>query len=386
MGLKKWTSLLIQLVVILLVVSLFIGALLGEPVLLSYVETGSMEPTLSAGDGFVVISMHADSSIEEGDVVVFESEQIQGGGLTTHRVTARTENGYITKGDANPFTDQDVGEPPVKRGQVVAKALQINGQVVVIPALGAAVEGTKSVLSTFQQMLAALVGLRSLLDARGLAYLFFVMTLMGYVVGAVQPNNSKRRQRVTSRVKGIDTRLVVGAFAALLVVGATAAMVAPAGTQEFGIVSAEFESERPDVIPKGESKSHRYVVGNGGVLPIVTFLEPASDGVDVEPRETAVPARSAVNASVTLHAPPETGYYRLYVTEHRYLAILPQSTIRALYELHPWAPIVVIDSMIAVPFYVLGVRLVGRGRVRRRSRESPESVFARVRLYLTKLY
>jgi len=127
-------------------------------------------------------------------------------------------------------------------------------------------------------------------------------------------------------------------------------------------------------------------VGNGGVLPIVTFLEPASDGVDVEPRETAVPARSAVNASVTLHAPPETGYYRLYVTEHRYLAILPQSTIRALYELHPWAPIVVIDSMIAVPFYVLGVRLVGRGRVRRRSRESPESVFARVRLYLTKLY
>ena len=36
-------------------VSLLLGLVLGQPILFGFVETGSMEPTLSAGDGFVAI-------------------------------------------------------------------------------------------------------------------------------------------------------------------------------------------------------------------------------------------------------------------------------------------------------------------------------------------
>lgn len=383
---KYSVSQIVEVLLVLVVILLIVGQFLGQPILLAFVETGSMSPRLEPGDGFVAVPTQLDGSIEEGDVIVYEAEIIEGGGLTTHRVVDKTNQGYITKGDANPFTDQDNDEPPVKRGQVVAKSLQVNGYVVVIPHLGTAVERTQSFLGSVQQHLAALLGTNALLGIQGLAYLFFAATLLWYGVGEWRHGTTKCRDRETSRRSGADARLVVGAFAALLVIGATAAMIMPADTQEYGVVSAEFESDKPTVIPMGESNNVTYPIGNSGVIPVITYLEPASDGVEVQPHETYVQGRTVENATVTLHAPPRTGYYRLYVVEHRYLAVLPLPVIRGLYEFHPWAPIVVIDALIAVPFYLVGVALVGRGRIRRRSKSRDLSAVTRVRRGVRSLY
>jgi signal peptidase len=225
----------------------------------------------------------------------------------------------------------------------------------------------------------------SLLETRGLAYLLFAGTFVWYVVGEWRADNKGVPDRTASRITKVDSRLVMGAFAAVLIMGATAAMVAPAGTQEYGVVSAEFSSERPDVVPAGESNTRPHPVANGGLLPVVTYLEPASAGVEVRPRELSVAGGGVANATVTLHAPSETGYYRRFVTEHRYLAVLPDPVIRGLYEIHPWAPIVAIDAVIAVPYYLLGARLVGSGPVRlRRLRDKPLAV--RLRRAVRQLY
>ena len=386
MALWKALRYAMAVVFLLIVGGTIAGAALGQPVFLTYVETGSMEPTLEPEDGFVAIPAELAGPIDEGDVIVFEAETIQGGGLTTHRVVDETDRGFVTRGDANPFTDQDDDEPPVKETQVVAVAWQPGGSVLVIPHLGTAVEGTQTVLGTVQRQIASLFGTRTVLGIRELAYLFFAVALAWYVVGEWRARHGKGRDRVTSRTTGVDTRLVMGALAAMLVVGATAAMVVPAGTQQYGVVSAEFTSESPNVIPMGESKSQRYAVENGGLLPVVTYLEPASEGVEVQPQELYVERRSVANATVTLHAPPETGYYRRFVVEHRYLAVLPRPMIQGLYEVHPWAPIIAIDALIAVPFYLVGVALVGSGRIRRRSRSRDLPTITRVRRAVRSLY
>jgi signal peptidase len=181
------------------------------------------------------------------------------------------------------------------------------------------------------------------------------------------------RERSRSRSTGTNTRLAIAAMAGILVLAATIAMVAPAGAQQSGVVSAEFDSPGSRVVQQGTSETRPYAVRNGGLLPVTVFLEPGSEMVAVEPREARVAAGATLNASVTITAPPETGYYRWYVEEHRYLAILPQAHVRALYEVHPWLPILAIDALIGVPFYLLGVFLVGTGRVRRRSREGPST-------------
>src|SRR6056297_1685104 len=140
------------------VAALVVGQLLGQPILLGYVATDSMEPTMDAGDGFVAVPSPLAGDVSEGDVVVFEAEQLHGGGLTTHRVVGETDRGYVTRGDANPFTDQDGGEPPVKRAQIVAHALQVNGEVVVIPNLGTGVTALQGAMEDTQRRLAAATG------------------------------------------------------------------------------------------------------------------------------------------------------------------------------------------------------------------------------------
>jgi signal peptidase len=385
---KKLLGYGLEVTVLALALALILGQVLGHPVVLGFVTSESMSPTLDENDGFVAIPSQVAGPIERGDVIVFRAEEVQGGGLTTHRVVDETDRGYITKGDNNAFTDQDNDEPPVKRAQVVAEVLQIGGQVVVIPHLGDAIGGIRSTLGAVQRTVSSVLGTSVFLGPQGFAYLVFALSLLYYVVSGLRRRN-KRKSDLQSRQKrntGLDSRLVVGAFTLLLVVGATLPMVAPAGTQELAVVSAEFSSERPNVIPAGESETQPYVVGNGGLLPVVTYLESASEGVEVQPGELYVEGRSVANATVTLHAPPETGYYRRFVTEHRYLAVLPQPVIRGLYAVHPWAPIVAIDALIGIPFYLVGVSLVGDGRIRPRSRNRDVSTVTRLRQAARDLY
>ncbi|NHX36597.1 MULTISPECIES: signal peptidase I [Halolamina] len=371
--------------VVLVVASLLLGQVLGTPVLLGYVETGSMEPTLEPGDGFVAVPAAVAGDVEEGDVIVFRAEELQGGGLTTHRVVGETERGYITRGDANPFTDQDGDEPPVKEGQIVAEALQIGGSVVVIPNLGTLVTGLQSAFTTVQQRLAVLTGSRAFMGTQGLAYLLLGLSMLLYLYDLVAGGN-RERERDRSRQQGVSPAVVVLVLAAVLVTAATAAMVVPAGTQQFGVVSAEFASENPTVIEQGGSATLPYTVPNAGLVPVVAYVEPGSEGVAIDPERVRVGGRSEATVEMTLTAPPETGYYRRFVIEHRYLALLPAPVIDALYDVHPWLPILVIDAGLAGVVALLGLVVLGgrRVRVRNRSSRHDRSTWRRLLRYLTR--
>lgn len=85
------------------------------------VITGSMEPAVSVNDMVVI---HEQESYEPGDIVSYQS----GSMLVTHRVTAVTDGGYITRGDANNTDDGEIA-----REAVVGKV------VLVIPKVGYAI-------------------------------------------------------------------------------------------------------------------------------------------------------------------------------------------------------------------------------------------------------
>lgn len=88
MRIKKAGEVLVQTLLVVFLVSVIAGAILGQPILLAFVETGSMSPTLEPGDGFVAIPSQLSGEIQQNDVIVFEAQHLNGGGLTTHRVVA----------------------------------------------------------------------------------------------------------------------------------------------------------------------------------------------------------------------------------------------------------------------------------------------------------
>ena len=373
MSLKRTLSVALQAAAVLVVLSLVVGQFLGQPVLLSYVETGSMQPTLAPGDGFVAIPAGIAGGIGPGDVVTFDAQEIQGGGLTTHRVVEETERGYITRGDNNPFTDQDGGEPVVQDADVVAKALQIGGSVVVIPHLGTVAMGFQSALQSVQTWLAVTFGVRSFQGTQGLAYIVFGLSVVAYAVDwYLHAGSRDRDSRDRSRDDGTSVLAILGVLALVLTVTATAAMVVPGGTQEYGVVSAEFESENPTVIERGTSQEIEYVVPNAGLVPVYAYVEPASPGVDVDPQRLSVGSRGEASTTVTLSAPDETGYYRLFVVEHRYLAVLPPGIVDELYGVHPWAPLIAINGLLGGGIFGIGLVLLRGEPARIRSRDSRE--------------
>jgi signal peptidase len=124
--------------VAVLLVAFVLLSTLGQVAPISYVNSGSMTPALSTGDGFVAVPSVLADAPEAGDVVVYRSESIEAGGLVTHRVVGQTDGGFVTQGDANPFTDQQAGEPPVPRDRIVAQVATVDGHVLALPNVGTA--------------------------------------------------------------------------------------------------------------------------------------------------------------------------------------------------------------------------------------------------------
>lgn len=363
----------VEAIVVIVVVSLLVGQFFGQPVLLGYVETGSMQPTLEPGDGFVAIPTQLVGPIEEGDVVTFRAQELHGGRLTTHRVIERTEEGFITRGDHNPFSDQQVGEPPVKRSRIVSVALQVNGHVVVVPEVGAVVSGTRNSLESFQRRIAAFLGTRSILGVQGLAYLLFSFSAIGYLLDMWLGDETKRRVRETTRNTGYSASLVLFALVLVVVSVATASMVSTSGPQPISIDSVTPGDADEGGIPAGTSETIPLTLSNAGYVPVVAFLESGSDGLAVRDERVSIGPNSQSEVRVTLTAPEETGRYHRTLVVRRYLAVLPPGVTRTLYAVHPLLPVLVIDGLLGGTLALLGVALVGTGRVRfdRERRERP---------------
>ena len=365
--------------VVVFVVSLLVGHLLGQPVLLSYVETGSMAPTLEPGDAFVAVPAAVSGEIEPGDVVVFRATVLEGGGLTTHRVVAERDGGYVTRGDANVATDQDGGEPLVSEGQIVATAWQVGGVVVVIPKLGLLAMAVSAFLTELRLGLAGAIGHPGLLGSQGFALGLFAIGIATYAVATVTEENGRRdRRRRRRRADTVDVRWLVVALSVGVAVAASLSMAVPVGPQEFELVSAENDAPGPRVVQTGTTETLTYTVPGGGLLPAVVVLEPASDGLRVEPDRVYVRGGETRDVTVTVTAPPVIGYAPQYLVEHRYLAVVPTAAIDRLYALHPWLPVLVIDALLAGGFALLSLAWLGGGQLRLRSRTRPLSALDRL--------
>lgn len=341
-----------------------VGGALGQPVVLSYVATDSMEPALSPGDGFIALPTAVVDDPEAGDVVVYRAQTGQhAGDLVTHRVVERTPQGYVTRGDANPFTDQGAGEPPVPESRLVAIALQVDGHVVVLPGVGDALLAAGDAADATSDA----VGVESGPGGAGLLVFGVGAILYALSLGG-ETGRSRGRDRARSRERVVSAEQVVLGIALLVVLPATATMVAPAGAHSFSVVSSDANSVRGSAIPAGEEATRELDLRNPGTLPVAVFMEPTSEGVRFEEGRHVIGGGGVANATVTLSAPEQTGYYVRTAQEHRYLLVLPMPVVAALYDLHPWLPIIAIDAILASGFGLLALAALGRTQIRIRSR------------------
>lgn len=116
---------------LLYVVTLLLLLLFISPYSTAFIQSDSMSPEIQTGDMFFIEDAE---KVQVGDIIVYES--VKDRRLVTHRVVAEEPSGFITKGDGNPSTDQELSEPPVSEDQIVGKVVVLGGSALAIPNLG----------------------------------------------------------------------------------------------------------------------------------------------------------------------------------------------------------------------------------------------------------
>lgn len=86
------------------------------------IVTGSMEPSIRDGD-YIIIEKTEAADLKEGDIICFYSSDSDiSGRLNTHRIMEISENGgFITKGDANKYSDEEAVSPEAVIGKYRGK-------------------------------------------------------------------------------------------------------------------------------------------------------------------------------------------------------------------------------------------------------------------------
>lgn len=320
---------------LLALLSLFLalGVLTGGAEGLAYVTSGSMEPTLHVGDGFVLWPVR-DPQI--GDVITFRP-QILKATTVTHRIVAEAPLGLITRGDHNPQTDQAAGEPPVTRERIVSKALTVGGRLVRIPKLRAISEGIREILTRRLWAVAvAAVG---------------VSTLLGAVEQAGSPRSRHPRRRW--RIGLVHRAVMVGAVGGVLV-----AMLASVQVQQVQYLVTMEPGDVPDHVPVGVPGAVRLTVANGGLLPVFTF----SEGIAPAVAGAAPPIlRSGASANMVLQTPShaDPGWYQDYVRLYRYPPLLPYWAVATLHRYSPFLAMATIAIAFGAVLWLLGTFVNG---------------------------
>lgn len=354
----------LEIVLAVFLIGTIIGAAIGQPVFLSYVETESMSPTLEPDDGFIAIPALV-SDVDRGDIVVFDAKYIHDGGLVTHRVIDHSSAGYITRGDANPFPDQSVGEPAVSDRQIVATALQINGEIVVIPELGKFAKSARETVDMGQRHLAAISGVSLFRGPEGLIFIVSSLSVLLYGSGAFTRATNRRPSRDNTRSTGQDPRIIAGLLVLILISGVTMSMVLGSQTQQYDV--------RADV-----TENATYMMANG-LVPTTVFLEAQTDGI--APRESVIHLEPNEERNVSVQIEPgDDGIGAIRgLSEYRYPSVVPTVMLQQLHMIHPWLARLSVDFVLAVTFYLACIRLVGTGRIRTRSRNRNLSITTRIR-------
>ncbi|MHC3379612.1 signal peptidase I [Haloarcula sp. H-GB5] len=354
-----------------LVLALIVGALVGQPVLLSFVVSGSMSPTIQEGDGFVAIPEQVAGDIEQGDVIVFQSQEIRGGELTTHRVVGETDRGYITRGDANPFTDQDGAEPPVTESQIVAVAWQPGGQVVTIPNFGTAILAGRVVVTNILTAVTTVLGVEQAAESwqAGSVMLVSGVILFAISIGSGIVNRSSRERARSRGQDTFDPRYAALFLTAIIIVPANIAMVAPSSTHQ--IPAGEIAAGNN--IAPGEPVEATLVANNEDALVTMLVVFNASGRTTIENRWLDVPGGETDSTALYVPAPPRGEQKVVTVSEYRYIVLLPPSVIIAMHDIHPLVALGVINAAltVAVLAFIIGLLGTSKRRVRDTDRDIP---------------
>jgi signal peptidase len=137
--LSKLTSFIFFIITFFILIAAIGTFITKEPFLLSSIRSNSMYPLFERGDLIVINKYFDRERLKAGDIIIFKtSDEAANNNWIAHRIIGgNATDGYMTKGDANEYIDQENGAVPfIKPEWISNKVLAIGGNPLAIPLLG----------------------------------------------------------------------------------------------------------------------------------------------------------------------------------------------------------------------------------------------------------
>lgn len=353
----------IGILFILLIALAGVSQLAGQPAIL-FVETGSMSPTIETNDGFIAIPKVIADNPEPDDIVVFEAQEIGGGGITTHRVVDVTDDGrYVTKGDNNPFTDQSGDEPLVTESQIKSVVPQPLGSPIIIPNLGLVIQKISSV--------GDIVGVNGVTPILAITIGIIILIYSLFK----DPDDDTVRSRSKRRVKNNPIIFVI-TITLLLLIPFNASMLISSGIYEYEILSSESPVQgNPNIVPPDTKTNVTYTMINNGYTPFVIYLESDSPGVEITENVHYVNPNSKKDTTIYITSPEDLGRSVKYIDTSWYIPVLPPFMINYLHKIQPILAYSFLNIALGGFTTLISFILIGRNNVKLRTRKRDANGF-----------
>ncbi len=294
-------------------VAIILGGLTGQPILVAAVPSSSMEPALQPGDLIPVLPLWGREP-QPGQIVVFRTEQDQT--WIVHRIVGGgPEEGFITRGDANPLPDPHPVFPRDIFGVVPAPG----GQVLRIPRLGLLSLGRSSLSDPLVAGAALLAGV----------YL---------LVADVRTGLGRWRGRALGRrfrLRPLPARMVAGVYAGLcaFVFAVTLLTTLSLGSRWEGHYEVLTSRRAGDRVSHqalvGERKADSIQLTNPAPVPVIVALDTSSPDLWWEPSWFLLGPGEEGNVTLTLLS-DTPGARTAIMRQAIYPAVLPLPLLRYL--------------------------------------------------------
>jgi signal peptidase len=324
-----------------------------EPTFAVTIRTWSMKPVLTRGDMVFLFPATEKRQFSKGQIIVFRAEEHGIYDWIMHRIVGGDqEQGFITQGDANDYTDQEGSRYPLIQPEWIAGVVPTLGQMPLkIPLLG------------YIPLLLEQHMYNPFLLAGFMVILAFVLLL-----GELFKSKKKRRKEVIT----VEQLFFLGGLAFAVMMAAVMLMGSLFITFPYGVEDRAGVLMGSDVgvIQKGTEKEIVLAeLKNTGALPAYYFVTTNDRQIILAQDNYVLSGGEEKKITAVVRGETE-GIYQANIIVGMFFSFLPPGLIYALARINFWVALVVVSIVPASPLFVfpfLDYRY--RRRLRKRMRK-----------------
>jgi len=334
--LKKAGHTLFIFIIVVLVSTPLVTYWREKPTLAVTIRTWSMTPLMTRGDMVFIWPTGEKTVFSEGNIIVFRSEKDGIRDWTMHRIVGGdSEQGFITRGDANEWTDQEgLGYPPVRPEWIAGVVPTVGPLPLKIPLLGyipLLIEGNiKNPL-----LLPALLGILA----------------AALVLDEIFKPKKKRRKEVWQK----GQLYILAGLAFAILIGSLMLMGSLFLTFSYGVEKNAGVLMGSDVgiLELGDSREQVLAeLENEGAIPLYYYAVSRDPQVVLHQDWFYLSGGHSAQVMATVHGQKE-GLYQANVKVGMFMPFLPPGIIRSLAVINFWLALVVVSLVPALPLFVL---------------------------------